>query len=1122
MLKLIPVPKNRFRRYNLYPAMKTFTNCKFYLLFFLFAAFSVQLFAQGKKIYVGTGSGFIDYPTAQATLNLQDEDTVVINPGVYKLMNFRNITASAGHKIYIINSGLVEFTDPTSSQFSNLSNVEIKGNGTPGIDYGFYMHDLIRGISIDGNMSGVYFSYIKMANIADYAIYISNQAHVYDGTNNGNSLFYDLKFLHFSATNLATSFMQVGTFNRILEDGVINMTRKLEVGYCDISNAPLEDLIHLNKVVNANIHHNKFTHVGINNRKHSCMVYIYGNGDVHHNYINDYWGSGTRLHAFSLDDIGAINVYDNVMTNSMKYSGVEAKATEAEDLASNPNLHYVNFKIYNNTFGNLSAYDWSCAMIDTYYFLGGTIEIKNNLGFNIQRDKPYDPTWNYVYQGLNIGIPDTSNNLYNPSYLNLGLADDVVCMLNVNSIAIDRGLNLSSLVTDDIDGIARPQGMAFDLGAHEYQTGVIYPVANAGADTSTQLPTDSIRLNGTASYNPGGGVLTYKWTQVSGPSAAVFLADNIVTPVLKNLVAGTYQLKLTVTNDQGHSNEDIVALLVKPKPVFPPVANAGGTTTITLPVNSAALNGAASSNPAGGVLKYLWTKNAGPASYSITGDTTAAPTVGNLTEGTYQFKLTVTNADGLSSTDIATVQVLPAPVPVANAGADVNLVLPANSSTLNGSASTTPAGGALTYAWTKVSGPASFTITGENTATPSISNLAEGVYQVKLVVTNIQGLSAEDQVTITVSTVPLVPPLANAGADINITLPVNTATLDGTASSNAAGGALTYAWTLVSGPGSFSITGDNTATPVVSNLTQGSYQLKLKVTNTQGLSAEDIVIVNVSAMAAPVAAAGSDLSIVLPANSATLDASGSYQPGGGALSYAWSKISGPDAFTIAGAATATPTVSNLAEGVYQLQLTVTNSGGLSGTDIIVVTVNQALLSVPNAGKDTTINFPGGYAILDGSGSFSTGGTNIVNYHWQQTSGPTTAFIKNSELSKTTATNLEPGVYVFQLTVTDNYGRKETSTMKVTVISTMRNNKKITLYPNPCADNLNVRILTDSTGSGMLRITSLSGIPLITQQFDKSQLMIDVPVVVTRLPAGLYIVEVIIGKEVQLLGKFVKR
>ncbi|MEO6315225.1 MAG: PKD domain-containing protein [Chitinophagaceae bacterium] len=1275
----------------------------------LLTAFSSQSFSQGKKVFVGSGSGFIDYPNAQATLNLQDGDTVVINPGKYKLMNFRNITASPGKKIYIMNSGLVEIgPDPSPSTFSNLTNVEIRGDGTPGIEFGFYLHDLIRGISIDGTMSGVYFSYFKMVNIIDYGVFFYNSALVYNGTNSKTSLYYDIKFLHFSVYNIKTTFLQLGLFGRVMDDGLVSMFRKLEVAYCTVDYSDQQDVFHLSKVLEANVHHNRLSHLGANDYRHTGIIYLYGSGEVHHNYIADYWGSGLRAHSFSLDTVGKVYVYNNVMVGSRKYSGIEAQCTP-EDIAYSPYMRYCNFKIFNNTFGNLSAADWQAAMVDSYNAVGGTIEIKNNLGFNIQRDKPFDPTKNYVFTQLNITKPDTAGNLYGNTFTDIGLVDDSSCLLNVNSRAIDKGVS-ASFINDDIDGVTRPQSGAFDIGAHEYLTGIVFPFSRAGADTSTVLPKDSIALNGSASYNPTGGILTYKWSQISGPAAALFKSDTAVKPVLKNLVQGTYQIKLTVTNGQGHSNDDIVVLVVSPVPVFPPVANAGGGTTITLPVNSAGLNGAASTNPAGGLLRYKWVKLTGPTSFSMSADTTVTPFASSLVEGTYKIKLTVTNTNGLTGVDTATIIVKPAPVPVANAGADISMVLPASTATLNGSTSSTPGGGPLRYVWTKVSGPASFTITGDttataavsnliegvyqvkltvtnsagisstdfvnitvsaapvavanagtdinivlptntatldgslssstgggaltyawtkiagpaafaitgastatpgisnlvegvyqlklsvtnaqgsssedivvvtvtamavlppisnagqdvtitlpansvvlngeqsfnpaggaltytwsmvsgpagstitgaNSATPTLTNLVEGAYQVKLAVTNAQGSSSEDQVTINVSPMPASPPVASAGTDITITLPANSTMLNGTASSNAAGGTLTYVWSKVSGPASFTITGAATATPSISALTEGSYNIKLVVTNSRGLSAEDVVTVSVHAPAPPVAAAGGDVNLVLPSNSVTLDGGSSANPGGGGLSYVWTKVAGPAAFTITGAATATPTLSNLEFGVYEVQLAVTNAGGVTNTDVVVISVNTPLLSVPMAGNDTTIQFPNGYAILDGTKSYGTGGASIATYHWQQVTGPTPASIGNSSASKTSATNLEPGVYTFQLTITDNYGQVAKSTFKVTVESSRRSNKKIGLYPNPCTDRLNVHIVADSTGSSMVRITSLAGVVMLNQVFQKNQLVIDMPVDVTRLPVGLYIIEIIIGKQVQLLDKFMKR
>jgi hypothetical protein len=138
------------------------------------------------------------------------------------------------------------------------------------------------------------------------------------------------------------------------------------------------------------------------------------------------------------------------------------------------------------------------------------------------------------------------------------------------------------------------------------------------------------------------------------------------------------------------------------------------------------------------------------------------------------------------------------------------------------------------------------------------------------------------------------------------------------------------------------------------------------------------------------------------------------------------------------------------------------------------------------------------------------------------SGPTASIINNSEASKTTATNLEPGVYTFQLSVSDNLGQKSTSVFTVTVVSSLRNVKSIMLYPNPASDRLHIHAVTDSMGSLMVRVTNMSGIIMIRETFQKNQLVFDQPVTVSQLPAGMYIVEVIIGNEVELLDKFIKR
>ena len=86
------------------------------------------------------------------------------------------------------------------------------------------------------------------------------------------------------------------------------------------------------------------------------------------------------------------------------------------------------------------------------------------------------------------------------------------------------------------------------------------PIANAGNDITVQLPTAGITLDGSASYDVDGKIVSYKWVKVSGPTTFTLLTPLATTTVLSNLVAGTYVFKLTVTDDKGATATDTVTI----------------------------------------------------------------------------------------------------------------------------------------------------------------------------------------------------------------------------------------------------------------------------------------------------------------------------------------------------------------------------------------------------------------------------------------------------------------------------------------------------------------------------------------------------------------------------------
>jgi hypothetical protein len=89
--------------------------------------------------------------------------------------------------------------------------------------------------------------------------------------------------------------------------------------------------------------------------------------------------------------------------------------------------------------------------------------------------------------------------------------------------------------------------------------------------------------------------------------------------------------------------------------------------------------------------------------------------------------------------------------PVADAGKDTTITLPANIANLNGNA--TDADGTVTsFQWSKVGGPATFNITNANQAITQATGLIAGTYQFELAVTDNNGAIAKDTMVVTVKT----------------------------------------------------------------------------------------------------------------------------------------------------------------------------------------------------------------------------------------------------------------------------------------------------------------------------------------------------------------------------------
>lgn len=459
--------------------------------------------------------------------------------------------------------------------------------------------------------------------------------------------------------------------------------------------------------------------------------------------------------------------------------------------------------------------------------------------------------------------------------------------------------------------------------------------ANAGEDKTVLAPETSVVLKGSSTPTTG---ISYQWTQISGPDNATLENQNTPTLTASDLVKGTYEFMLTVTDAQDNTDEDKVRVHVKTL-----VADAGEDVTVTLPVEKISLTGKASGG--GDNYTYNWKLLDGPNEAVIDDTTAATISVSNLAKGTYGFKFTVKDETGEEAYSRVLVYVKTSnDYLAAYAGKDTAVTLPLDSLTLKGTGKD-PYNNITGYIWEKVSGP-EITMGNDTLQDLTLTNLQKGSYEFMLTVLNDNGGSAWDVVEVIVfsGNEGLA---ADAGEDTTVTLPVEKLEITGKGISPNPDNEITaYAWEKISGP-QVNMENTDSATLSLSNLIKGDYVFKFTVRNNNDGEASDTVKVSVKATNdSLVADAGKNISVALPKAGVEVTGSGS-DPYNEVTGYAWKQLSGP-AVTLTNSEQATLSVSDLKEGTYEFELTVTNDNGGSARDTMELTV------LPKAAPDARV------------------------------------------------------------------------------------------------------------------------------------------------------------------------
>ncbi|MUK63298.1 chitinase [Aliivibrio fischeri] len=183
------------------------------------------------------------------------------------------------------------------------------------------------------------------------------------------------------------------------------------------------------------------------------------------------------------------------------------------------------------------------------------------------------------------------------------------------------------------------------------------PVANAGVDVSVIAPA-SVQLDGSLSSDSDGSIVSYAWTQVSGPNVTLGGADSVNPSFATDTFtqSETLQFTLTVTDDKGATASDSVAVSVTvegTEPVnTPPVAVIVAPTSVNKG-DVVTLDASTSTDADNDPLTYSWVIPTGV-------DATVVGSKVTFTAGSYTvdtpFTFSVTANDGQAS-DTANVTV---------------------------------------------------------------------------------------------------------------------------------------------------------------------------------------------------------------------------------------------------------------------------------------------------------------------------------------------------------------------------------------------------------------------------------------------------------------------------------
>lgn len=295
--------------------------------------------------------------------------------------------------------------------------------------------------------------------------------------------------------------------------------------------------------------------------------------------------------------------------------------------------------------------------------------------------------------------------------------------VNVTHVYAKGNYNVTLTITDD-KGRQDSATVAISITTSQP------PVANIAAPLVAAVG-EMVSFDASGSSDPDGTIVSYDWDFGDGSTGSGVSAQH-------SFVAGSYNVTLTVTDDQGDTDSASVMIKINQAPVAAITGPSTGTQGTQL-----SFDASASSDSDGSIVSYAWDFGDGGTGSGVTVNHA-------FVIGDYSVVLTVTDDNGASDTDSLDVSIAAAPVVLQSPQADVGGPYSAivnKTVQFDGSGSSDADGTIVKYQWDFGDGSSD---TGVN---PVHTFDTTGTYTVKLTVTDNDNKTASSQTTLNVVTI---------------------------------------------------------------------------------------------------------------------------------------------------------------------------------------------------------------------------------------------------------------------------------------------------------------------------------------------------------------------------------